>query len=73
MLESSLQSKFRQPCVQITQYLYVNAGYGLLLAVALAATSVAESVLVNQYFHILFRISLHLKVSRYLSTEILVE
>jgi len=40
----------------------VLAGVGLGLAVGLGLSSVIETVLINQYFHILFRISLHLKV-----------
>ena len=39
------------------------AGIGLGLAIGLGLSSVAETLLINQYFHILFRISLHTKVS----------
>ena len=37
------------------------AGTGLGLAVALGASNTLETLTVNQYFHILFRVALHLK------------
>ncbi len=39
------------------------AGTGLGLAVALGASNTLETLTVNQYFHVLFRIALHLKVT----------
>ena len=36
-------------------------GFGL--AVALGASNTLETLTVNQYFHMLFRVALHLKVS----------
>ena len=38
------------------------AGMGLGLAVALGASNTLETLTVNQYFHMLFRVALHLKV-----------
>ena len=43
--------------------MYFFAGMGLGLAIALGLSNIVETLLINQYFHILFRISLHLKVS----------
>ena len=40
---------------------------GLGLAIALGLSNIVETLLINQYFHVLFRISLHLKVLLYLS------
>ena len=37
---------------------------GLGLAVALGASNTLETLTVNQYFHILFRVALHLKVTQ---------
>ena len=39
---------------------------GLGLAIALGLSNIVETLLVNHYFHILFRISLHLKVLSWL-------
>lgn len=36
---------------------------GLGLAIALGASNTLETLTVNQYFHMLFRVALHLKVS----------
>ena len=41
----------------------VAAGQGLGLAVALGASNTLETLTVNQYFHMLFRVALHLKAS----------
>ena len=38
------------------------AGMGLGLAVALGTSNTLETLTVNQYFHMLFRVALHLKV-----------
>ena len=40
------------------------AGVGLGLAVALGTSNTLETLTVNYYFHMLFRIALHLKVSQ---------
>lgn len=37
---------------------------GLGLAVALGASNTLETLTVNQYFHMLFRVALHLKVKQ---------
>lgn len=38
---------------------------GLGLAVALGASNTLETLTVNQYFHMLYRVALHLKVCVY--------
>ena len=40
----------------------VRAGMGLGLAVALGVSNTLETLTVNQYFYMLFRVALHLKV-----------
>ena len=41
--------------------LYAGTGFGL--AVALGASNTLETLTVNQYFHMLYRVALHLKVT----------
>lgn len=51
-----------EACLQIQTLLHVAVGVGVGWALGLAASGIAEALTINCYFHILFRVSLHLKV-----------
>jgi len=61
-LAAASRAQAHPPCCPSAPFMSVAALGGLGLACGLAAASVVETLTVNAYFHMLFRICLHLKV-----------